>query len=71
MSVCVCAYRCQAVLHAGEYFGQESCLLGVLIRSATAVAVTGTELYTLSSKSAEEIVNSNPELEDELALLGE
>jgi CRP-like cAMP-binding protein len=59
------------VLHAGEYFGQESCLLGQLIRTVTVVAVTGTELYTLSSKAAEEIVNNNPELEDELALLGE
>lgn len=68
--MCFVGHRTVGVLGSGQYFGEYSCMLGVS-RSATVVAVSYCELYSLSRGDLEAVVSQWPELAEELSLLGE
>lgn len=61
-------YRLIGVQPEGSYFGEHTCLLGEK-RVATVVAVTFSELNSLSRLSLEKMASQWPELIDEILLL--
>lgn len=62
--------RSLGFLHPGEYFGEYSCLLGQE-RSATVVAHTYSELYSLSRADLEVVLQQYPELAEQFESMGE
>lgn len=57
-------------LHPGEYFGEYSCLLGQE-RSASVVASSYVELYSLSRADLELVLQQWPELAEQFEAMGE
>jgi CRP-like cAMP-binding protein len=55
---------------AGEYFGEYSCLLGQE-RSASVVASSYVELYSLSRADLELVLQQWPELAEQFEAMGE
>lgn len=64
------ACRHLGYLHPGEYFGEYSCLLGQE-RSATVVASSYVELYSLSRADLEVVLQQWPELAEQFEAMGE
>lgn len=56
-------------LHPGEYFGEYSCLLGQE-RSATVVASSYVELYSLNRTDLEVVLQQWPELAEQFEAMG-
>lgn len=63
-------FRRLGFLRPGEYFGEYSCLLGQE-RSATVVASTYLELYSLSRADLEAVLQQWPELAEQFEAMGE
>ena len=68
--MCSCCCRRIGYLRPGEYFGEYTCLLGEA-RTATVVATTYCELYSLSRADLEEVLQQWPELAEEFEAMGE
>jgi hypothetical protein len=63
-------HRHLGYLHPGEYFGEYSCLLGQE-RSATVVASSYVELYSLNRADLELVLQQWPELAEQFESMGE
>jgi len=63
-------FRRLGFLRPGEYFGEYSCLLGQE-RSATVVASSYVELYSLSRADLEAVLQQWPELAEQFEAMGE
>lgn len=63
-------HRHLGYLHPGEYFGEYSCLLGQE-RSATVVASSYVELYSLNRTDLEVVLQQWPELAEQFEAMGE